>query len=227
MNDQIEPALMEWLCSPRNPAVGYLASRDLVQPQPSQRDLAALRSEMLDWPPLQEVLTLQQPDGSFPHMQKTPTAQPTFWALYLMERCGMDATDEPVARALALLTERHFNKGALSYTTGGSGVLPCYLGVVTRAIISLAGLDNPLAASTIDWLVDYQRFDHKDVRAGGDKRWPYRAVVNYRCWESVSCYHGVVAALRTLSAIPSEQRSPGVHRRGRPAARCGRTVRLR
>jgi len=46
----------------------------------------------------------------------------------------------------------------------------------------------------VRWLVDHQRFDHKSTRAGGAEAWPYAAPKNVGCWDSVSGYHGVVAA---------------------------------
>ncbi len=149
-----------------------------------------LRSEMLTWDPAVPGPLTPTRDGSFPFSQKTPTAQPTFLALRLLERCGMTVEDEPVSRAIAYLTATHLRKGAVSFTSGASGVLPCYLGVVARDVIRMGGLDSQLAQTSISWLLDYQRHDHRSSRRGGAKTWPYKAVVHYRCWESVSCYHG-------------------------------------
>jgi hypothetical protein len=130
-----------------------------------------------------------------------------------MARCGLDVTDEPVRRTIDFLELRDLGAGALSFTSGASGMLPCYAGVVSTALIEIGGLETDLVQVSIDWLVDHQRFDHKALRAGGDERWPYRAPVNYRCWETVSCYHGVVGAFRALAAIPAGLRSPAVRRR--------------
>ncbi len=199
----------EWLSSTNNPSVRYLTARDLTRPRPGADALGALREEMLAWEPLRCILALQRADGSFPHRQRTPTAQPTFWALCLMERCGMEAGDEPVDRALTYLADNHLGHGAVSYTSGGSGILPCYVGVVTRAVIRMGGLDSPLAQESLEWLERHQRFDHKETLAGGSEEWPFKAAKNYGCWESVSCYHGVVAALRALAAVPPARRSSG------------------
>lgn len=207
------PDLLEWLSSSDNPPIRYLTARDLVEPPPSADTLSRLRREILPWEPLQRILALQLPDGSFPYGQKTPTAQPTFWALCLMARCGLDLSDEPVAHTVDYLTENHLGKGALSYTGGGSGVLPCYLGVVTTALIEMGALDTELVQSSIAWLVDHQRFDHKATRAGGDETWPYKAPDNYGCWDTVSCYHGVAGAFRAFASIPPDRRSAEVRQR--------------
>lgn len=200
-------ATIAWLSSRACPPVAYLTARELIRPTPPEAVVQRLRSEMLTWGPLSQVLSLQLDDGSFPFSQKTPTAQPTFLALRLLERCGMTVEDEPVSRAITYLTANHLGKGAVSYTSGASGILPCYLGVVARDVIRMGGRDSQLAQTSIRWLLDYQRYDHRNSRRGGVKTWPYKAVVHYRCWESVSCYHGVVAALQAFAALPTPARN--------------------
>jgi len=176
--------------------------------------MADLRREMLAWKPLEAILALQKADGSFPCSEKKPTARPTLNALALMARCGMDGRDEPVARALAHVSSSWLRPGAFSYTGGGSGVLPCYVGLFARAVTTMAGLDAAAVQGSLQWIVDHQRFDHKDMRGGGPKRWPFKAVDSYGgCWWSVSCYHGVVPTLAALAAIPPAQRTPSVESR--------------
>ena len=204
---------LDWLRSPQCPPIHYLTARDLVEPAASEREIQALRDDVLRWEPLQNVLRLQRDDGSFPPGQKTPTAQPTFTALTLFERSGLAITDEPVERVLDYLTANHLRKGAVSYTGGGSGVLPCYVGTVVLALIKMGALDTELVQSSLEWLVDHQRFDTKTTRAGGQEPWPYKSTQNYGCWETVSCYHGVAAAFRALAAIPAEKRTADVERR--------------
>lgn len=208
-----DPAVVEWLSSEGNPPVCYLTARDLRRPQPSASALAALRERISAWEPLEQILALQHRDGSFAAKGNSPDARPTFWALLLMQRCGFDASDEPVARAVEYLSQRHRSAGAVSYTTGGSGVLPCYLGVVTTALIKMGALDTDIVQSSIRWLIEHQRFDHKTTRAGGDDPWPYKAPETYGCWASVSCFHGVAGAFRALAAIPPERRSADVRQR--------------
>lgn len=213
MMDQVLLPTLDWLSSPSCAPVRYLTARDLtIEPNPDH-DLEELRGDILEWEPLQQILHLQRADGSFPPGQKTPTAQPAFTALTLFERCALDVNDEPVQRAVGYLTANHLNKGAVSYTSGGSGILPCYVGTVALALIKMGALDSELVQSSIKWLVDHQRFDARSRRAGGPHSWPYRAPENYGCWESVSCYHGVAAAFRAFAAIPPESRSIDVQAR--------------
>ena len=208
-----DAALLAWLSSPSHPAARYLTARDLLEPRPDASTLAELRGRIMTWKPLRSILELQREDGSFPDRLKTPTARPTFWALVLMERCGLQVSDGPVARAIEFVERRFAKAGAVSYTGGGSGVLPCYAGVVTTTLYGLGAGDRALAQASLDWLVDHQRFDHKDIRAGGAETWPYRAPANFGCWESVSCYHGVAGAFRAFASVPAAERSPTVRRR--------------
>ncbi len=211
--DLARESILEWLSAESNPPVRYLAARDLLDPRPPVDELRGLRRAALEWEPLQQILALQLDDGRFPYNQKTPTAQPTFWALYLMQRCGLNANDEPAERAIDFLNKQHSSKRALSYTSGGSGVLPCYLGVMTATLIKMGALDTSLVRSSIDWLIQHQRFDHRSTRAGGESTWPYKAPTNYGCWDTASCYHGVAGAFRALGAIPPEQRTTEIVQR--------------
>ena len=210
MREETLPSTLEWLLSPSCPPIRYLTARDLRTHPTPDGELQTLRDDIWAWEPLRQVLRLQREDGSFPPGQKTPTAQPTFTALTLFQRCALDINDEPVQRTVDHLTHRHLSKGAVSYTGGGSGILPCYVGTVTLALIKMGALDTDLAQLSIQWLVDHQRFDTRTSKAGGNRPWPYRAPANYGCWESVSCYHGVAAAFRAFAAIPSSQRSTEV-----------------
>lgn len=210
---RVDPDTLGWLSDKANPAVRYLTALHLLEPTPPTDTLQVMREEILAWKPLRQVLDLQLRDGSFPYSQRTHTAQPTFYALTLMARCGLAAGDEPVTRALDFLTDRHMKVGALSYTGGGSGVLPCYMGVVTEALIKMNAMDHEIVQSSIQWLVDHQRFDHRTTRVGGEAEWPFKAPVNFGCWDSVSCYHGVAAAFRAFAAIPPVKRSVEVGRR--------------
>lgn len=219
MGTVLDPALFGWLTSPSSPPVRYLTVRDLSEPRPSSIALEGLRRQVFAWEPLRQILRLQLDDGSFPVGQKTRTAQPGFSALYLMQRCGMTIDDEPVERLVQYLTDKHLSKGAVSYTSGGSGVLPCYVGVVTATLVKMNAFDTPLVQGSLGWLVDHQRFDHRSMRAGGQSIWPYRAPANYGCWDSVSCYHGVAGAFRAFAAIPAHRRSPGVVERLEEAMR--------
>ncbi len=207
----MESSLLDWLSSPGHPASRYLAARHLSPSPPPAEELDATREAVAGWEPMREILALQRDDGGFRHTGKTKTSAATFAAVGLMVRCGMDLRDEALARAVDQLLDAHLKRGAVSHTTAPSGVLPCYVGVMARTLMPILGHDHPAMRSCIDYIIEFQRFDHKDTRAGGTGEWPYKAVDNYGgCWWSVSCYHGVAATFGALAAIPAEHRSDEV-----------------
>ena len=206
-------SLDDWLSSPDNPPVRYLTARDLLDPSMPEEALAALRAAAVAWEPVQRILALQAEDGRFPVPGKRLDAPTTLTCIGLLARCGLDARDPPVGRALRWLFGRHVVKGAYSQNTGGSGILPCYLGYFVPIIAAVAGPDVEPVRTSVDWLLRHQRFDHKETRAGGDEEWPFRTPINYGCWFSVSCYHGVAAALRAIASIPAAGRTDVDRRR--------------
>jgi hypothetical protein len=91
-----DPAVVEWLSSEGKPPVRYLTARELRKPQPSASTLAALRERTSIWEPLEQILALQLRDGGFAAKGNSSDARRTFWALLLMQRCGLDTSDGPV-----------------------------------------------------------------------------------------------------------------------------------
>ena len=85
--------------------------------------------------------------------------------------------------------------------------------LVVAALVKMVALETDLVQTSLHWLVDHQRFDHKAGRAGGDRVWPYKAPANYGCWDSVSCFHGVAGAFQALAAVPPRLRSDEMNQR--------------
>lgn len=201
--------MLSWLSSAEVPPVRYLVAREFDYPRGSRP--GELHDAVLAWDPLQQIIALQRPDGSFPNKTKTTTGGPTLAALMLMARCGLTIEDECVARALAHVEEYRLHDGAFTVRGKGSGVLPCYVGMFARLVAEMGGTRHPLFQSGVEWIVKYQRFDHKETRAGGTGEWPYKSVVSYGgCWSSVTCYHSVGPTLRALAVLPPAGRTPEV-----------------
>ncbi len=202
--------LRAWL-EAAHPASRYLVARDLVRPRPGDRELARLRSKVLEWPPVQRILACQEPSGRFGAGKERSGAWPALYALRLLHKCGLGIDDEPIRRTVSWLLAEHFVKGAISLSTGGSGVAPCYLGQFLFFLIDWTGPKQTEVRRSLEWIADHQRYDHKSTRAGGEAEWPFRTPHNYGCWRSVSCYHGVVGTLLALASVPPRSRT----RRGR------------
>lgn len=99
----------------------YLTVRDVVGRRVTEGALIAMRDAISTWEPLARILALQRANGSFSSNGNPLDARRTFWALLPMQRCGLDITDEPVARAVDHLAARHLSTGAVGVTAPYSG----------------------------------------------------------------------------------------------------------
>jgi hypothetical protein len=204
-------SILHWLSSEVVPPVRYLVAREFGYPDGSRDTLDELHEAVLAWEPLQQIIALQKPDGSFPNKTKTQTGGPTLGALVLMARCGLSIEDRCAARAVEHVEQNRLYDGVFSVRGKGSGVLPCYVGIFARLVAEMADTRHPLVRSGIEWILKYQRFDHKQTKAGGTGHWPYKSVVSYGgCWNSVTCYHSVGPTLRALAILPPDERTPEV-----------------
>ena len=89
-----------------------------------------------------------------------------------------------------------------------SRVVPCLTGNLVWSLIRLGLLDDPRVQAGIDWLTTFMRFDDGD--GAPPAGWPYDGWE--MCWGRHTCHMGVVKALKALSAIPPQRRSPAVRR---------------
>lgn len=211
--------IQNWLMSEDSPPpVRYLTILNIIK-EPVSDDRHTSKEDVLNWPPLKRIMELQQEDGGFPVTQKGKPGIPTFFALILMSKCGLDCSDEPVRRAIEYIEKNYSLNNVISWNSGGSGILPCYAGVTASHISRMSCGRNDLVNGVADWIVKHQRYDHKDTRAGGDEEWNFCGPSNFGCWQSVSCYHGVVASLSLLASIPSAFRTPEIRSRIKEALR--------
>jgi hypothetical protein len=176
-------------------------------------DLAARRLSALTWDPLVRILALQRQDGGFGRPTRPDDARATIWALVLLERCGLELTDDPVDRAVQYLQAHHVAHDSFSYLPGATGVLPCYLGTLTTTLLRMGGVDLPIVQGSLRWLVEHQRFDHGELHGGSTTPWANRAPANFGCWQTVSCFHGVAGAFRAFAAVPAHRREEGISAR--------------
>ncbi len=211
--------IIDWLMSSSSPPPVRFQTSIEFSSEGSEGSGTVTRADIKDWHPLKKVLDLQNSDGGFPVTQKGKPGIPTLYALILMSKCGLDCSDEPVRKAIEYIKNNHTLDGVISWNSGGSGILPCYAGVTASHIAKMSCGKNDLVNRVAEWIVNYQRFDHKEDRAGGDENWSFHGPSNFGCWQSVSCYHGVVASLALLSSIPLDFRTSEIKSRIKDALR--------
>ncbi len=208
-------SVLAWLLEPSQPAMRYLASRDLVQPRPSERSLAALRGAIPGAGMAKAILSRQK-ERTWWATKNTcygPKFRSTIWQLQVLADLGMSRRDERIANAVDLWFDLHIAKDggftpwsrreAADYagihsrhpgTFMKRGHL-CTTGNMVRSLIRLGYLDDERVQSPIRWLVDEQYPD------GG--------------WDCFGRKNGTIDAWEAMSGlaeVPANRRSPDVKR---------------
>jgi len=207
--------VLAWLLEPSEPAIRYLASRDLVRPRPSERSLARLRAEVPRRGMAAKILARQK-ERTYWATKKTcyvPKFSSTIWQLQVLADLGMGRRDERIANAVELWFDLHVAKdGGYSpwsrreaedyarthFRHPGTflkrGHL-CTTGNMVRSLIRLGYLADERVQEAIRWLVDAQYAD-----GGWDCFGRKRGTID--AWEAMS----------GLAEVPPDRRTAEVRR---------------
>lgn len=209
--DPDDPVLA-WLLEPSQPAMRYLASRDLVRPRPREAALARLRTRVAERGWAAAILARQR-EKTWWATNKTcyhPKFRSTIWQLQVLADLGCSRRDERIANAVEFWFRLHYDRrhggycpGALtadglyyedSWMRGYAGTSHlCTTGNMVRSLIRFGYLDDERVQTAIDWLVDVQLPD------GG--------------WDCFGRRKGTLDAWESLSAlaeVPPRRRSRDV-----------------
>ena len=209
----------DWLLSPSNPSVRYLALTELLGEPAEGGEAAQARREIMTQGAVPLILAAQNADGHFgrPGRFYNDKYSGTVWQLIILAELGADPGDARVRAACeAILRDsQHPDSGGFSVEcsrkTGGglaSGVIPCLTGNLVFSLIRLGYLDDPRLQRAVDWIATWQRFDDNDGDA--PTGCPYDRYE--MCWGRHTCHMGAAKALKALAEIPPERRSPAVRR---------------
>lgn len=191
--------VLDWLLEPSEPAMRYLASRDLVTPRPSERSLSRLRSAVPRKGWAAAILARQREKTWWATKRSCylPKYRSTIWQLQVLADLGLSKRDERIANAVEFWFDLHYARdGGYDPWEGKKrhGHL-CTTGNMVRSLIRTGYLDDERVQSAIQWLVDEQLPD------GG--------------WDCFGRKQGTIDAWEAMSAfadISPERRSPGVRR---------------
>ncbi len=197
-------SVIDWLLEPTEPSIRYLTARDLVEPQPSQRTLSKLQSDIPTKGWAARILSLQK-EKTWWATKKTcyePKFRSTIWQLQVLADLGLTRKDERIANAVELFLDLHIARdgGYHPYSGleprhyGPRGHL-CTTGNMVRSLIRFGYLRDESVQTAIDWLVDHQLPD-----GGWDCFWRRHGTLD--AWEAMSAF----------AEIPVNKRSPSVRR---------------
>ena len=151
--------VMAWLLESTQPAMRYLASRDLLEPRPGTRVLATLQARVAETGWAAEILSRQQ-EGTWWGRKDTcywPRQIGTIWSLQVLGDLGLTREDDRIANAAEHWFRLHLGEdGGYAPRGRGSPSHLCTTGNMARTLIRLGYERDERVQSALRWLVDAQ-----------------------------------------------------------------------
>jgi hypothetical protein len=207
----------EWLLEEENPSVRYFALQDILDRPGDDADVQAAGRAIMEKGMVPQILKMQrEPEyiEAYPRFY-TNKYKGLVWSLIVLAELGADANAqirEQCAYILGHSQERENGGFAMheAKKTGGgrvSEVIPCLAGNMVWCLIRFGYLEDAGLQRGIEWLTRYMRFN--DGTEDDPQVPPYDRYE--MCWGRHTCHMGVVKALKGLSAMPEEKRTPAVN----------------
>ena len=212
-NGALEQVLV-WLLEedPLNPGVRYFTLRDLMNRPENDDELVEAKRDIMRNGPVPVILDSQHPDGYWakPGGGYSPSYTVSLWQVIFLGELGADGRDKRVQRGCNYLLDH------IVATNGGfamdprpvpSSVVHCLNGEPLHALIRLGFYDDPRVQKALDWQV-------KAIIADPDVRY-YKSgtcAKGFACGynQRQPCAWGATKALKALSVIPIQDRTPKV-----------------
>ncbi len=205
---------LSWLLEPdpANPAVRYFALRDLLDRSRDDPEVLRARLDIMATGPVPAILAAQQPEGYWAKAGTgySPKYRATDWQVIFLGELGADPTDERVQRGCEyLLRHSTTTAGAFSYNQAPHGTVHCLNGNLLAALISLGYAGDPRVDAALDWQA-------RAITGEGEMRYYLSGTTGpgFACGVNLGqpCGWGATKALKALTAVPADQRTPLVQR---------------
>ncbi len=154
-----DEAVVAWLLEPDEPAMRYLASRDLVRPSPSSRFLERLRGEIPSRGWAASILARQQERTWWGRKDTCywPRTVGTYWSLAVLGDLGLTREDDRVSNAVEHMLRLHLMPdGGFSPWGPPKPSHFCSTGIMVRTLLQLGYVDDGRTWGGIDWLLAAQ-----------------------------------------------------------------------
>jgi hypothetical protein len=203
---------LSWLLEsdPLNPGVRYFALRDLLHRSKDDSEVLRAQEAVSQTGPVPAILEAQHPDGYWarPGGGHAPSYTATVWQIILLAELGASTSDERVRRGCDYLLNHMVaaNGGfAMNPRPVPSSVVHCLNGDPLHALLRLGCQNDGRVRRALDWQV-------QTITGEGDVRF-YRSGTSGRGFacaynQRQPCAWGATKALKALSAVPVEQRTP-------------------
>ena len=202
MTPATDDPILAWLLEPEEPAMRYLASRDLLEPTPSRRELEDLRANVPDAGWAARILADQR-EGTWWGRKDTcywPRTTGTYWCLAVLADLGLTRNDERVANAVEHMLRIHLVRdGGFSPRGPPTPSHFCSTGIMVRTLLELGYLEDPRTWGGIEWLLSDQ------LEGGGwDCHSPPKDTLDG--WEAMAAFVAIPPERRTAEVRASLRR---------------------
>jgi hypothetical protein len=212
---QLEQKSIDWLLSPDDPGVRYLALRDLLDIPPDHSELRAVRESAHRQGPIAQILTAMNPAGywSEPGPGYYPKYWSTIWSLILLAQLGACCEeDERIDRACAYLLEQALAPGG-QFTASGTpaGTADCMQGNLCWALLEL-GCQDPRLAKAFEWMartVSGEGLAPISDRQASLRYYAGKCGPNFACGSNnkLPCAWGAAKVMLAFARLPGAQRT--------------------
>jgi hypothetical protein len=174
-------SVTDWLLDPSDPAVRYLAMRDLLDGTSTQ-DLREARSAIASRGWVADILSNQKPGGYWEDRENLyrPKYISTNWMLLTLSDLGVTRDDPRIAEACSLWMDR-FSRPDGGFDTGNTKKSEhCLTGNTARALIKFGYVEEPRVKTAFDYFVKTQ------FKNGGWHCWGSSGTID--SWEGMSAF---------------------------------------
>ena len=204
----------DWLLEEENPSVRYFALRDLLNKPENDADVIAARQAIMQKGIVRDILEQQHDPAYVQAYPRFYTAKydGLVWSLITLAELGATLDEQIRSQCEYLLVHAQepadggFSQHTSARNGGGlvSEVIPCLTGNVVWCLLRFGYANDERVIKGLDWLTAFMRFN--DGTEDDPQVAPY---AHYEmCWGRHTCHMGVVKALKALSAVPEERRTP-------------------
>lgn len=219
--DKLRSDPLPWLSEADSdqPAVRYLALRDLLERPDDDDEVEEARATIMRTGPVPAILAAQHVSGYWgkPGPGYGPKYRGTVWQVVFLAQLGAEGSDPRVrAGSEYALSHNVASHGGFSMTGAPSGFIHCMAGNLGASLIDLGWLDDERVQAALEWQA---RSTTGEGIGGPDSRGtPERYYKSSTCGPlfacafngGLPCAWGAVKAMLALSKVPNARRTAAV-----------------